>query len=250
MTIEEKGLLNKEVRVGTLDGRTITCKKAVEATCIPLQKLSIVAQLEYHRTYCIAIRVPKNTIEDCLINDQADPYHYIRFTDCDAENDYLVIGGCDHKVGQEQEDRRFKELEAWVRERFTKTGSVDYRWSCQILDSVNQVAFVGLNQGKSRTHIVTGDTGHGLTLGVLAGKLIADEITGVDNPWSKLYNPKRLPTVSSLPSTLTRDIQINTRYKRFLQGDITDIEDLQPGTGGVLNSKTAKPVAVYRDYGE
>jgi len=99
MTIEEKGLLSKEVRVGTLDGRTITCKKAVEATFIPLQKLSIVAQLEYHRTYCIAIRLPKNTIEDCLINDQADPYHYIPFADCDAENDYLVIGGCDHKVG-------------------------------------------------------------------------------------------------------------------------------------------------------
>jgi hypothetical protein len=114
---------------------------------------------------------------------------------------------------------------------------------------VNEVAFVGLNQGKSRTHIVTGDTGHGLTLGVLAGKLIADEITGVDNPWSKLYNPKRLPPVSSLPSMLTHDMQINTQYKRFLQSDITDIEDLIPGIGGVLNSKTAKPVAVYRDDG-
>ena len=100
MSIDEKGLLSKEVHIGTLDGHTITCKNAVEATCIPLQKLSIVAQVEYHRTYCIAIRVPKNSIEDCLINDQADPYKYIRFTDCDGSNDYLVIGGCDHKVGR------------------------------------------------------------------------------------------------------------------------------------------------------
>ena len=247
MTIEERGLMSKEVHISTLDGQTITCKNAVEATCIPLQKLSIVAQLEYQRTYCIAIRVPKGSIEDCLINDQAEPYRYIRFTDCDANDDYLVIGGCDHKVGQENEEGRFAELEAWVRERFTKAGSVDYKWSGQILDSVDQVSLIGLNQGKSHTYVVTGDTGHGLTHGVLAGRLIANEIQGIDNAWGKLYNPKRLPPVSSLPSMLTHDMQINTQYKRFLQSDIADIEDLVPGTGGVLNVSTKKPIAVYKD---
>lgn len=247
ISIEEKGLLSKEVRIGTLDGSTITCKDAVEATCIPLQKLSIVAQVEYNRTYCIAIRVPKNSIEDCLINDQAEPYRYIRFTACDDENDYLVIGGCDHKVGQEQENGRFAELEAWVRQRFTKAGSVDYKWSGQILDSTDLVGFVGLNQGKSHTYVVTGDTGHGLTQGVLAGKLIADEIQGIDNQWGKLYNPKRLPPVSSLPSMLTHDVQINTQYKRYAQSDIADIEDLALGSGGIINPTAKKPVAVYKD---
>ena len=249
VSVEEKGILSKEVHVSTLDGQTITCKDAVEATCIPLQKLSIVAQVEYHRTYCIAIRVPKGSIEDCLINDQGDPYKYIRFTACDAENDYLVIGGCDHKVGQEHEDGRYGELESWVRERFTKAGSVDYRWSGQILDSIDLVSFVGLNQGLSHTYVVTGDTGHGLTLGVLAGKLIADQIQGIENPWAKLYNPKRLPPVSSLPSLAAHGAQINTQYKRFLQSDIADIEDLASGTGGVLNSTTKKPLAVYKDDG-
>ena len=247
VSIEEKGLLSKEVHISTLDGQTITCKDAVEATCIPLQKLSIVAQLEYHRTYCIAIRVPKNSIEDCLINDQADPYKYIRFTACDDDNDYLVIGGCDHKVGQEQENGRFAELETWVRERFTKAGSVDYKWSGQILDSTDLVGFIGLNQGNSHTYVVTGDTGHGLTQGVLAGRLIADEIQSSDNSWGRLYNPKRLPPVSSLPGMLTHDVQINTQYKRFLQSDIADIEDLAPGTGGIVNATAKKPVAVYKD---
>ena len=248
MSIEEKGIFStKEVQIGTLDGQKITCKDAVEATCIPLQKLSIVAQVEYHRTYCIAIRVPKNSIEDCLINDQADPYRYIRFTACDEENDYLVIGGGDHKVGQEQENGRYAELESWVRERFTKAGSVDYRWSGQVLDSVDLVGFVGLNQGKSHTYVVTGDSGHGLTQGVLAGKLIADQIQGIDNEWGNLYNPKRLPPLSSLPSMITHDVQINTQYKRFLQSDISDIEDLALGTGGVMNATAKMPIAVYKD---
>ena len=114
---------------------------AVQATCVPLQKLSLVAEMEYHRTYCIAIRIPKNSVEDCLIYDSAEAYKYVRMTACDDEWDYMVVGGCDHKVGQEDEwDERYKELETWVRERFTQAGSVDYRWSGQIFEPVDYMA--------------------------------------------------------------------------------------------------------------
>ena len=123
LSIEEKGveiwgLGSKDVRVRTLSGHTIICEHAVEATNIPLQKLSVVAQMEYMRTYCIAIRVPKGYIEDCLIYDEAEPYHYVRLTACDDEDDYLIVGGCDHKVGQEGEDGRFRSLEDWTRQRY------------------------------------------------------------------------------------------------------------------------------------
>jgi Rieske Fe-S protein len=95
---------------------------------------------------------------------------------------------------------------------------------------------------------VTGDSGDGLTHGVLAGRLIADEIDGIDNPWAKLYSPSRLASIAkSLPTMVAHDVQINTQYKRFLQSDIMDIEDLAPGTGGILNPKTTKPIAVYKD---
>lgn len=248
MSVEEKGLITtKEVQVGTMDGHTITCKDAVEATCVPLQKLSIIAQMEFSRTYCIAIRVPKGSIEDCLIYDEADPYHYVRFTACDEKDDYMVIGGADHKVGQEQEDGRFAELETWAGERFSQAGSVDYKWSGQIFEPVDYVAYIGKNQGKSHTYVITGDSGNGLTHGVIAGKLIADEIQGVENPWAKLYNPKRIPALSTIPSMIGHDLQINAQYKRFVQSDIKDIEELPVGCGGVLNPKTSKPIAVYKD---
>ncbi|KAI4288277.1 MAG: hypothetical protein L6R35_002453 [Caloplaca aegaea] len=248
MGVEEKGLLNKEVKVSTEAGHTITCKNAVEATCVPLQKLSVVAELKYYRTYCIAVRVPKGSIEDCLIYDSMDPYHYVRFTACDEKDDYLIIGGNDHKVGQENEaEQRYSELESWVRARFTQAGSVDYRWSGQTFEPVDYTAFIGKNQGQSHVYICTGDFGNGLTHGVLAGKLIADQITGVPNEWSKLYNPSRIPPLSQVPGTIAHDVEINTQYKRFLQSDIHDIEDLAPGSGGVLNPTTKSPMAVYKD---
>jgi glycine/D-amino acid oxidase-like deaminating enzyme/nitrite reductase/ring-hydroxylating ferredoxin subunit len=251
MSASETGLLGigaHKVKVETIDGQTILCNHAVEATNVPLQKLSVIAEMEYIRTYCIAIRVPKGSFEDSLIYDSADPYIYIRFTPCDDSNDYLVIGGCDHKVGQEQTTGRFEELESWVRQRFTKAGSVDYKWSGQVFEPVDYMAFIGKNPMTKHTYIVTGDSGNGLTHGVLAGKLIADEIQAIENPWSELYSPSRkLSILKSAVATISHDLQINAQYKRLLQSDIHDIEELPRGCGGVLNSVASKPVAVYKD---
>lgn len=253
MNVEEKGIEilgigHKEVKITTDGGNTITCKNAVEATCVPLQKLSVVAEMEFKRTYCIAMRIPKGSYEDCLIYDSEEPYKYVRFTECDEKDDYLVIGGCDHKVGQEEPTGRFEELEQWTRDRFTQVKSVDYAWSGQVFEAVDYVAFIGTNQGQSHVYIATGDTGNGLTHGTIAGKLISDEILGKENPWAKLYNPSRLSSIlKKLPTMISHDLQINTQYKRFLQSDIKDIEDLPNGSGGVLNPTMGKPLAIYKD---
>ena len=107
---------------------------------------------------------------------------------------------------------------------------------------------IGLNQGTSHIYILTGDVGNGLVHYALGGKLIADLITKTPNSWSFVYSPKRLLSMaSSLPTLITHAVQINTQYKRFLQSDIADIEDLAPGSGGVLNSGMSKPLAVYKD---
>ncbi|KAF5005424.1 hypothetical protein FDECE_8128 [Fusarium decemcellulare] len=249
VSVEEKGIQvlgigKKSVNVQTADQHTVKCSSAVEATCVPLQKLSVIAEMAFMRSYCIAARVPKGSVEDCLLYDQAEEYKYVRLTACDDENDYLIVGGCDHKVGQQDTTTEFKELIQWMRDRFTKAGEVDYRWSGQIFEPVDYMAFIGKNQGSDNVYIVTGDSGDGLTHGVLAGRLIADEIDGVENSWANLYSPKRLASIAkSLPSMIAHDLQINTQYKRFLQSDIKDIEDLGLGMGGVGST----PTAVYKD---
>ncbi|KAL4914804.1 DAO-domain-containing protein [Aspergillus aurantiobrunneus] len=242
--IKEKG---GDIRVATEAGHTVTAEEVVEATCIPLQKLSVIAEMGYYRTYCIAVRVPKGLVEDCLIYDTDDPYKYVRFTQCDERNDYLVVGGCDHKVGQKHTAGRFGVLEAWVRERFTRAGAVDYRWSGQIMEPVDHMGFIGKNQGMEHTYVVTGDSGNGLTHGVLAGRLIADEIEGRENSWAALYNPARTASIGkSIPSMLKHDLQINSQYKRWVQSDVKDIEDIAPGSGGVIHNGMER-IAVYKD---
>ncbi|KAH8776258.1 FAD dependent oxidoreductase-domain-containing protein [Diaporthe sp. PMI_573] len=271
MLVEEKGFEilghgNKEVHIQTEMGYNIRCQNAVEATCVPLQKLSVIAEMEFDRTYCVAIRVPKGSVEDCLLYDTADPYIYVRIAECDDKADYLIVGGGDHKVGQDDTLPRFDELENWARERFPQCMTVDYKWSGQIFEPVDYMAFIGKNQGCDHIYIVTGDSGNGLTHGVLAGRLLADQIApqpaeqdesnradkiAFSPDWAavaKLYSPKRLGSIlKSAPTMLAHDLQINAQYKRFLQSDISDIEDLAPGTGGVLNPLTKTPMVVFRD---
>lgn len=264
MLVEEKGMEllgfgSKEVHIQTEEGHHVRCQNAVEATGIPLQKLSMIVEIEFYRTCCVALKVPKGSIEDCLLYDTGDPYTYVRLTKCDDQYDYLIVGGGDHKVGQERTLPHFEELEEWARERFPQCTSVDYRWSGQIFEPVDYMAFIGKNPGCDYTYIVTGDSGNGLTHGVLASRLIADEIAPQPSPaddlagldWAaiaKLYSPSRLGSIlKSAPTMLAHDIQINMQYKRFLESDIQDIEDLAPGTGGVLNPKLKLPVAIYKD---
>jgi len=255
LEVSEKGISvplvtdNKHVVIKTESGQTIDSKSAIMATCVPLQKLSVIAEMEYMRTYCVAIRVPKGTVEDCLLYDSAEAYKYIRLTHCDEEHDYMIVGGCDHKVGQEDSSGRFAELETWTRERFPSAGSVDYAWSGQVFEPVDYMAFIGLDPGTSHTYIATGDSGNGLTHGVLAGRLLADEIESKPNDWSDLYHPQRKASIVKRAGTmLAHDLQINSQYKRFLQSDIADIEDLANGEGGVMNNtKTGKPTAIYKD---
>jgi len=252
MSVEEQnnatGTGNKTVKIQTEGGSVVQCDHAVEATCIPLQKLSVIVEMEFYRTYSIAIRVPKGSIEDCFMYDSAEEYKYVRLTECDEKDDYMIVGGCDHKVGQDSVSGRFEELETWTRERFTVAGSVDYKWSGQVFEPVDYMAFIGKNQGCDRIYVITGDSGNGLTHGVLAGRLIADEITGQDNPWAKLYSPKRVASiVKSAPSMIAHDLQVNAQYKRIAHSDITDIEDLVPGSGGIMKTGPLTPIAVYKD---
>lgn len=51
----------------------------------------------------------------------------------------------------------------------------------------------------------TGDSGQGMTGGIIAGIVISEAILGRSHPWTALYNPARLPppTGSTLQSTVT-----------------------------------------------
>ena len=115
----------------------------------------------------------------------------------------LIVGGEDHQTGISSSDdeieKRYSRLESWTREHFPIEG-IEYRWSGQVMEPRDSIAFIGYNPGYNRNnniYIATGDSGNGITHGTIAGILITDLILGKSNPWTTLYDPSRKPREAS-----------------------------------------------------
>ncbi len=200
-----------------------------------------------YRTYVIGVSLPRNTVSDVLHWDTGDPYHYVRIQRMHGgKNDLLLIGGEDHKTGQPAESGDpFVSLEAWARKMFPELGRVRYRWSGQVQEPADGLAFIGRALTKNEeVFVATGDSGMGLTHGTIAGILITDLIQGRPNPWEKLYDPSR----KILNAEFIRE-NANTlaQYKDLVtSGEVKSVHEIARGQGAIIR-KGLKKLAVYRD---
>jgi len=203
-----------------------------------------------YRTYVIAARVPRNSITRALYWDTPDPYHYVRLQKDseDAGSDLLIVGGEDHKTGQADDfEERFERLEAWARERFPQIQSVDFRWSGQVLEPVDGLAFIGAHPlGRNNIYIASGDSGHGMTHGTIAGILLRDLILRRENPWASLYDPSRI-TVRAFGELTRENVNVGTQLTDWMKDpDVDSIDQIAPGQGATIQNRWLK-LAVYRD---
>ena len=205
-----------------------------------------------YRSYVIAARVPKGSVERAIFWDTLDPYHYVRLQADDAgreDTELLIVGGEDHKTGQDDlpAEERYLRLEAWTRQFFPVAGEVVYRWSGQVMEPGDGLPFIGRNPlDNARVYIATGDSGMGMTNGTVAGILLADLILDRPNPWATLYDPAR-KTLGSLGEFLHENLNVGKQYLDLVTpGDVSSVEDIAPGQGAVLRKGLTK-LAVYKD---
>lgn len=244
--IEEK----KTCIIKTKTGHTINSQSLIVATCTPINNRFIIhTKQAAYRTYVIGTTIPKEDTKKALYWDTLDPYHYIRIQEHPSDKNlyWLIIGGEDHKTGQDKEiDKNYKILEKWARKRFPTMGEIDYQWSGQIFEPVDSLAFIGRNPGNENIYIATGDSGNGLTHGTIAGLLIPDLILKNKNPWESLYSPSRI-TFSASGEYLKENINTAFQYRDWLTpGEAKKIDSLNPEEGIVIR-KGIQKFAVFKD---
>ncbi|HTD87793.1 MAG TPA: FAD-dependent oxidoreductase, partial [Candidatus Binatia bacterium] len=200
------------------------------------------------RTYVIAAPVPPGSVTKALYWDTPDPYHYVRLQSSAKGHQLLIVGGEDHKTGQAADgEERFQRLEEWARERFP-VEQTQFRWSGQVMEPVDSLAFIGRNPGDSENvFIATGDSGNGMTHGTIAGILLTDLICGRENPWSGLYDPSRKPA-KALGEYARENLNVAGQYRDYLTpGDKKEPEVPPAPDSGVIVRRGLKKVAVYHD---
>jgi glycine/D-amino acid oxidase-like deaminating enzyme/nitrite reductase/ring-hydroxylating ferredoxin subunit len=231
------------------DGFRVSAGAVVVATNSPISDyVSIHTKQAPYRTYVIGARVPPGVIPRALYWDTPDPYHYVRLQRLADGGEMLVVGGEDHKTGHDDDaDARFRRLEAWARERFP-IESVELAWSGQVLEPADLMAFIGRDpSGAENVYIATGDSGHGMTHGTIAGMLIPDLILKIPNPWESLYSPGRITlSVPSAKEFVKENVDVAVQYTdRLRGGEVESEREVEPGTGAIL-SRGGKKIAAYR----
>lgn len=241
----------KHVRIETRQGHSMVAQSLVVATNTPINDTVVVHTKQApYTTYVLGARVPKGSVPTALYWDQADPYHYVRIQKDAAAHghDVLIVGGEDHKTGQADDgEERYRRLERWARKRFPMMEQIEYRWSGQVMEPMDGVALIGRNPGDtSDVYIATGDSGMGMTHGMIAGMLITDLIQGRTNAWAELYDPSR-KSLKSIGTFVQENVNVAAQYADWISsGDIGSEDHIPKDSGAVLRNGMQK-VAVYRD---
>lgn len=241
-----------EAEVLTADGPVVRARAAVVATNSPINnRFALHTRQVPYRTFVIGGIVPRNAVTKALFWDDCDPYHYVRLeglVDPTRDTDVLVVGGEDARTGDVSDDEaRYARLEAWARARWPAMREVPYRWTGQIYEPVDGLAFIGRNPLDSdNVFVVTGDSGQGMTHGTIAGMLLTDLICGRTNPWEKLYDPARV-RIGSATEYARDNLGTAAHYAEWLTpGEVPDLANIPPGEGAVVRRGLQK-IAAFKD---
>jgi glycine/D-amino acid oxidase-like deaminating enzyme/nitrite reductase/ring-hydroxylating ferredoxin subunit len=236
-------------KVHLRDGPTVTADAVVVATNTPINDIvSLHTKQAPYMTYALAAAVPAGSVPFGLYWDTLDPYHYIRLQPGERGQDLLIVGGEDHKTGQNADPAKcWEKLEQWARKRFPSAGKPRYRWSGQVMETLDGLAYIGRDPGGAKNvFIATGDSGMGMTHGTIAGLMLCDLVQGRENVWDGLYDPSRKP-VKAAGEYLRENLNVAGQYADWITaGEVRGVETVPAGKGVVLR-RGLKLLAAYRE---
>jgi Rieske Fe-S protein len=203
------------------------------------------SKLVLYTSYAIGAAVPPGLIPQAAFWDTSDPYYYLR-VDRGTGTDYAILGGEDHRTGQEHDTRSvFDRLEKRFLEIIPEA-VVDKRWSGQVIVTNDGLPFIG--ETARSQFAATGFAGNGMTFGTLGGMMAVDAALHRYNPWQKLFDPGRKQAGGGIWDSIKQ----NAEYPYYLIRDrlapteSDSIADVAPRQGKII-SLDGKKIAAYRD---
>lgn len=225
----------------------IKTKNAVYATHTPPGINLLHLRLVPWRSYAMAVRV-KGEYPDAVIYDTEDPYHYFRRQEVDGEM-YMIVGGEDHKTGHEENaEKSFVKLEAYLRKYF-EIEEIKWKWSSQYYETVDGLPYIGhFPMHPDNVYVATGFSGNGMTYGTLSAIILRDLITTGKSEYEKLFDPNRLKPIAGFAEFASAAAEVVSNFirKPFNAEKINGLVDLAPGEGKIVKYEGEK-IALYKD---
>lgn len=233
--------------VETADGK-ITAEQVVMATHSPKGVYAVHLSMGPYREYAVGVKLRGEYPAAGIWWNALSQEHYSMRTYDTPKGKILMVLGETHKVGQKENNEEcFKNLKRYLEERFD-VASVEYTWSAQQFKAADGVPYIGLSTGNSKTYIATGFSADGLTYGTLASMIIADQILGRENKWSKTYDASRITPLASAKEFVKENVNVAYEFikDRFTKSEADAFAEVTAGKGKVMTID-GKKHGVYRD---
>ena len=233
------------------DAGAITYDAVVAATHVPIQgergtfgAAVFQTKLAAYSTYALEAQIPSTA--ESLFWDTNDPYLYFRFDSRDRGSS-VIIGGEDHKTGQEEEtESRYERLKKTLEKSFP-TARLKHRWSGQVLETPDGLPYIG--EVDEHQFLATGFSGNGMTLGTFSARLIRDLITGKSSPWTELFAPNR-KSISGTWDYILENKDFLTYFIKDRLRPAGPLEKLKRCSGDVVTIDGKKRAVYCDEYGK
>jgi glycine/D-amino acid oxidase-like deaminating enzyme/nitrite reductase/ring-hydroxylating ferredoxin subunit len=233
--------------IATETGR-IKARHVVMATHLPLGQIGLFhARTHPHMHPVIMGKVGAARVPPGMYLSVETPRHSTRVHRDESGQSWMIFTGPSFRHGHVEEEREaFAEIEGFANRHFGVRP--DYRWTNEDYTPMDHVPFVGRSSsGDDALLVATGFNAWGITNGAAAAMMIADLVTGRDNPWLELFDARRIKPIAGAAEFAKGAAQVATHlFGGYLGRKPRHPEALKAGEGAVMKVD-GKNVAAYRD---
>lgn len=225
------------------DTARIAARHIVYATHTPKGISLLQAGMLVSREYAVTARLRGGEYPEGIFW-LLDPFHSLR-SYRHGNTSYLMVIGEKHKTGEHM-GNHYQLLREYLSSRF-EIEMFCHQWSAQQYSSPDGLPYIGRMHSHDNLYMATGFAADGLVWGALAGRIIADEILGHDNPWQARFASRRItPGKSALQYAKENATVTKHLAKDYLGTErIDSFEGIAPGQARVA-TKDGKKLAIYR----
>lgn len=229
----------------------IKARAIVLATHSPKGIYMVQTAMQPAREYGLAAPLPGDDYPEGIFWSADQPKHSIRSYMANGQR-YLMVIGRKHQTGKAANTADcYEKLESFAREHFN-IETVSYRWSAQHYRAADMLPYIGHASTTPNVYIATGYATDGLVYGTVAASILADEISGRDNPWADLYKPKRFTPGKSAKLFAKQNMEVAAELgkKIFGAGAADRFEEVKPGEGKLVSTGGHKYAAYRNEQGQ
>lgn len=248
LTIYENTRVTKIYDNGLIetDKGSVKARKVVIATHYPFINVPGYYFLKLHqeREYLSALKWPANTampqLDGMYLDENKHGYTFRN------HKDFMIFGGGYHRTGKYQPLDAYVKLENAAKRWFPES-EVAYAWSNQDCMTPDSIPYIGQYSSKTpNIFVATGFNKWGMTGSMVAANILKDLIMGRENPYEKVYKPRRL--MLSGGKVFVKDTAIITisLLAERLKISHDRLEQIKKEGAGVVKHKGQR-VGVYRD---